>query len=126
MPSPRAQAAPRAGAETSAETVSEVYRSRPHQVVPLDGMRRAIARRLVEAKTTIPHFYLAGDIDVDALMHSRTEINAAAAKSPNGKPAYKLSLNDFLVKALAMALQQNLDANAIWAETGSFGSCIRT
>ncbi len=118
MPSPRAQAAPRAGAETSAETVSEVYRSRPHQVVPLDGMRRAIARRLVEAKTTIPHFYLAGDIDVDALMHLRTEINAAAAKSPDGKPAYKLSLNDFLVKALAMALQQNLDANAIWAGDG--------
>ena len=81
-------------------------------------MRRAIARRLVEAKTTIPHFYLAGDIDVDALMHLRTEINAAAAKSPDGKPAYKLSLNDFLVKALAMALQQNLDANAIWAGDG--------
>jgi len=117
-PPQRAPSAPPARAETTAETVSEAYRSRPHQVVPLDGMRRAIARRLVEAKTTIPHFYLSADIDVDALMNLRAEINAAAPKGPNGEPAFKLSLNDFLVKALALALQQTPHANAIWAGDG--------
>jgi pyruvate dehydrogenase E2 component (dihydrolipoamide acetyltransferase) len=117
-PPQRAPSIPTACAETTSETVSEAYRNRPHQVVPLDGMRRAIARRLVEAKTTIPHFYLSADIDVDALMTLRAEINAAAPKGPNGEPAFKLSFNDFLVKALALALQQTPHANAIWAGDG--------
>jgi pyruvate dehydrogenase E2 component (dihydrolipoamide acetyltransferase) len=102
-------------AEAVGEPISEVYWSRPHQVVPLDGMRRTIARRLVEAKTTIPHFYLAADIDIDRLLRLREEINAATVKSLDGEPVYKLSLNDFMIKALALALQQVPQANAIWS-----------
>ena len=75
-----------------------------YEEVPLDGMRKTIAKRLTEAKQTVPHFYLTLDCELDALMALREQINAAAPKDKDGKPAYKLSVNDFVIKALAIAL----------------------
>ena len=84
--------------------------------VPHDSMRKIIARRLVEAKSTIPHFYLTSDCELDALLALREQINAAAPKTAEGKPAYKVSVNDFVIKALALALQRVPDANVSWTE----------
>ncbi len=87
-------------------------------------MRKTIARRLVEAKTTIPHFYLTLDCELDALLALRTQINAAAPVKKTGEqsiggeaPAYKLSVNDMVIKAMAMALKAVPDANASWTES---------
>jgi pyruvate dehydrogenase E2 component (dihydrolipoamide acetyltransferase) len=79
-------------------------------------MRKIIARRLVEAKLTIPHFYLTIDCHIGKLLAAREEINAAAPKDKDGKPAYKLSVNDFVIKALALALARVPDANVAWTE----------
>jgi pyruvate dehydrogenase E2 component (dihydrolipoamide acetyltransferase) len=87
------------------------------QEIPHDSMRKTIARRLVEASRTIPHFYLAADCNIDALTNLREAINAAAPKDKEGKPAYKISVNDFIIKAMAMALIRVPDANAAWTET---------
>ena len=81
-----------------------------------DTMRKVIARRLVEAKLTIPHFYLTIDCSIGKLLAAREEINAAAPKDREGKPAYKISVNDFVIKALALALQRVPDANVTWTE----------
>jgi pyruvate dehydrogenase E2 component (dihydrolipoamide acetyltransferase) len=78
--------------------------------VPLDAMRRTIARRLVEAKQTVPHFYLSADVDIDALLNLRERANAELSS--------KLSINDFIIKAYALALQRVPAANAVWAEGG--------
>src|SRR5580693_5301504 len=85
--------------------------------VPHDSMRKTIARRLVEASRTIPHFYLTADCNLDAVMALREAINAAAPKGKEGKPAYKISVNDFIVKALALALIRVPGANVTWTET---------
>ena len=98
----------------SAEQVKALYRGVPYEEVPLDGMRRTIALRLIEAKQTIPHFYLTADMTLDALLKLREEANAGAPDK-GGEPAYKLSLNDFIIKALALALQRVPAANAVWA-----------
>ncbi len=82
-----------------------------YEEIPHDSMRKAIARRLTEAVQTIPHFYLDVDCEIDALLRMREEINAAAPNGPDGAPAYKISVNDFIVKALAVALQRVPDAN---------------
>jgi pyruvate dehydrogenase E2 component (dihydrolipoamide acetyltransferase) len=87
------------------------------QEIPHDSMRKTIARRLVEASRTIPHFYLTADCNLDALMALREAINAAAPNTSEGKPAYKISVNDFIIKAMAMALIRVPDANAAWTET---------
>ena len=87
-----------------------------YEVVPHDNIRKVIARRLLEAKLTIPHFYLTVDCNIDKLMAAREEINAAAGKDKEGKPAYKISVNDFVIKALALALQRVPDANVTWTE----------
>jgi pyruvate dehydrogenase E2 component (dihydrolipoamide acetyltransferase) len=79
-------------------------------------MRATIARRLVEAKQTIPHFYLTGDIDIGRLIAMREEASAAAPTAKDGTPAFKLSLNDFIIKAWAAALQRIPAANAVWAQ----------
>jgi pyruvate dehydrogenase E2 component (dihydrolipoamide acetyltransferase) len=100
----------------SAAHVIAMYRDTPYEEVPLDGMRKTIATRLVQAKGTIPHFYLTADIDIDNLLAMREDANAAAPKGADGKPAYKLSLNDFVIKAWAAALKRIPDANAVWAE----------
>ena len=77
---------------------------------------RTIAKRLVEAKQTIPHFYLTADMDIGRLIAMREEANAAAPQGQDGQPAFKLSLNDFIIKAWAAALQRIPAANAVWAD----------
>ncbi len=108
---PRAAAAP-SGASTA--QVKALYEGVAYEEVPLDSMRATIARRLVEAKSTIPHFYLTADIEIGRLIAMREEANAAAPKK-DGEPAFKLSLNDFIIKAWAAALQRIPAANAVWA-----------
>jgi pyruvate dehydrogenase E2 component (dihydrolipoamide acetyltransferase) len=94
----------------SAETVMKMYADRAYTEVPLDGMRRTIAARLTEAKQTIPHFYLRRDIRLDALMAFREQLNKGLEAR-----GVKLSVNDFIIKACALALQAVPDANAVWA-----------
>jgi len=79
-------------------------------------MRRTIATRLVQATQTIPHFYLTADVEIGALIKLREQANAAAPKDADGNPAFKLSVNDFVIKAWAAALQRVPAANAVWAE----------
>jgi pyruvate dehydrogenase E2 component (dihydrolipoamide acetyltransferase) len=84
--------------------------------VPHDGMRKTIARRLIESKQTVPHFYLTADCTIDKLLALREEINAAAPMA-DGKPAYKVSVNDMVIKAMALALRRVPDANVSWTDT---------
>jgi len=99
----------------SAAQVKALYEGVAYEEIPLDSMRRTIATRLVEAKQTIPHFYLTVDLDAGRLMAMREEANAAAPKDKDGRPTFKLSLNDFIIKAWAAALQRIPAANAVWA-----------
>ncbi len=94
----------------SADQVARMYEGREYEEVPLDGMRRTVAARLTEAKQTIPHFYLRRDVTLDALMKFRADLNKQL--EPRGG---KLSVNDFIIKASAMALQAVPDCNAVWA-----------
>jgi pyruvate dehydrogenase E2 component (dihydrolipoamide acetyltransferase) len=98
------------------DRIKALYAEGSYEEVPLDSMRRTIAARLVEATQTIPHFYLAADVAVDRLEAVRREANAATLPDAAGEPVYKLSLNDFIIKALALALQRVPAANAVWAE----------
>jgi len=107
--------APAIGAGVSAAQVKALYEGIAYEEVPLDSMRRTIATRLVEAKQTIPHFYLTADMAVGRLIAMREEANAAAPKGKDGEPMFKLSLNDFVIKAWAAALQRIPAANAVWA-----------
>ncbi len=106
-PAPAKAAVP---AGMSAETVMKMYADRSFTEVPLDGMRRTIAARLTEAKQTIPHFYLRRDIRLDALLTFREQLNKGLESR-----GVKLSVNDFIIKACALALQAVPDANAVWA-----------
>ncbi|MGA9038243.1 MAG: dihydrolipoamide acetyltransferase family protein, partial [Pseudolabrys sp.] len=109
-------AAPAAMASgASAAQVKALYEGIAYEEMPLDSMRRTIATRLVEAKQTIPHFYLTADLDSGRLIAMREEANAAAPKNKDDQPAFKLSLNDFIIKAWAAALQRIAAANAVWA-----------
>ncbi|MDV4145578.1 pyruvate dehydrogenase complex dihydrolipoamide acetyltransferase [Shimia sp. FJ5] len=92
------------------ETVKRMYEGRGYEEVTLDGMRKTIAARLSEAKQTIPHFYLRRDIKLDALLAFRSQINKQLEAR-----GVKLSVNDFIIKAVANALQQVPDCNAVWA-----------
>ena len=103
----------------SDQHVRALFEEGSYEVVPHDGMRRTIAQRLTQSTQTIPHFYLTIDCNIGKLLAAREEINAAAHKDKDGKPAYKLSVNDFVIKALAVALQRVPDANVSWTETGS-------
>jgi pyruvate dehydrogenase E2 component (dihydrolipoamide acetyltransferase) len=89
-----------------------------YEVVPHDGMRRTIAQRLTASVQTVPHFYLTIDCDIGNLLRAREEINSAAPKDKEKKPAYKLSVNDFVIKAMAAALQRIPDCNVSWTEGG--------
>jgi pyruvate dehydrogenase E2 component (dihydrolipoamide acetyltransferase) len=100
----------------SVEQIKALYRDVPFEEVPLDGMRRTIATRLVQATQTIPHFYLTADVEIGTLIKLREQANAAAPKDADGNPAFKLSVNDFVIKAWAAALQRVPAANAVWAE----------
>ncbi|WP_028725868.1 pyruvate dehydrogenase complex dihydrolipoamide acetyltransferase [Paracoccus zeaxanthinifaciens] len=104
---PAAAPAPKA---PSADAIAKIYADRETEEVQLDGMRRTIAQRLGEAKQTIPHFYLRRSAKLDALMEFRATLN----KQLEGR-GVKLSVNDFVIKACALALQEVPDANAVWA-----------
>jgi pyruvate dehydrogenase E2 component (dihydrolipoamide acetyltransferase) len=101
----------------SDEFIRKTFTADSFEEVPHDSMRKTIARRLVEAIRTIPHFYLTADCNLDTLMSLREAINAAAPKGKEGKPAYKISVNDFIIKALALALIRVPGANVTWTET---------
>ena len=101
---------PTAPAGMGADAVLKMYEGREFEEVKLDGMRKTIAARLTEAKQTIPHFYLRRDIKLDALLKFRSQLN----KQLEGR-GVKLSVNDFVIKAGALALQQVPDANVVWA-----------
>lgn len=103
-----------AGGMTKAQVLA-LYPEGSYELVPNDGMRKTVAARLTESKQTVPHFYLTVDCKIDALLAAREQINAAAPKSRDGKPEYKLSVNDFVMKAWAVALQRVPTANATWA-----------
>jgi len=95
--------------------VKALYEEGSYEIIPNDGMRKVVAARLTEAKQTVPHFYLSLDCNLDNLMAARADINASAPKNKEGKPAFKLSVNDFIMKAWALALQEVPAANATWA-----------
>jgi pyruvate dehydrogenase E2 component (dihydrolipoamide acetyltransferase) len=110
--------APLIAPSMSDQQIRALYEEGSYDLVPHDGMRRTIAQRLTASVQTIPHFYLTLDCDIGKLLDAREEINAAASKDKDGKPAYKLSVNDFVIKALALALQRVPDANVSWTEAG--------
>ncbi|WP_049735201.1 pyruvate dehydrogenase complex dihydrolipoamide acetyltransferase [Rhizobium ecuadorense] len=117
-PQAAAAAAPAAAAPKGAseEAVLKLFEPGSYELVPHDGMRKTIARRLVESKQTIPHFYVSVDCELDALMALRAQLNDAAPRKDNA-PAYKLSVNDMVIKAMALALRDVPDANVSWTDS---------
>jgi pyruvate dehydrogenase E2 component (dihydrolipoamide acetyltransferase) len=118
-PAPAAAAkppAPPAAPAMGDEQIKKFFEPGSFEEVPHDSMRKTIARRLTESKQTIPHFYLTVDCELDALLALREQINGAAPKDKDGKPAYKVSVNDFVIKALALALMRVPEANVSWTE----------
>jgi len=93
-----------------------LYQEGDYDSIPHDSMRRTIAQRLTAATNSMPTFYLTVDCDLGKLNAAREEINAAAGKNADGKPLYKLSVNDFVIKAMAIALQKIPEANVSWTE----------
>ena len=90
----------------SDKQILALFEEGSYEIVPHDGMRRTIAQRLTASVQTVPIFYLTMDCDIGKLLDAREEINAAAPKDKEKKPLYKLSVNDFVIKAMAVALQQ--------------------
>ena len=113
-PAPAAKAPTPAG--LSADQVRGFYPKGTYEEVPLDGMRKTIAKRLTEAMQVAPHFYLTVDCELDALMALREQLNKSAGTGKDGKPPFKLSVNDFVIKAMGLALMRVPAANAVWAE----------
>lgn len=111
---PKAAAAPAAGAST--EQVLKNFAEGSYELVPHDGMRKTIAKRLTESKQTIPHFYVSVDCELDALLALRSQLNKSAPVNAEGKPAYKLSVNDMVIKALALSLRDVPEANVSWTD----------
>jgi pyruvate dehydrogenase E2 component (dihydrolipoamide acetyltransferase) len=115
-------AAPAAGPSIapsmSDKQILALFEPGSYEVVPHDGMRRTIAQRLTASVQTVPHFYLTMDCDIGKLLAAREEINAAAPKDKEKKPLYKLSVNDFVIKAMAIALQRIPNCNVSWTESG--------
>ena len=106
---------------SSDELTMKLFNTDEYEIVPHDGMRKTIAKRLVESKHTVPHFYVTIDCEIDALLKLRAELNAAAPMvktSAGEKPAYKLSVNDMVIKATALALKAVPDANVSWLDSG--------
>ncbi|MGY5805868.1 pyruvate dehydrogenase complex dihydrolipoamide acetyltransferase [Agrobacterium rhizogenes] len=114
---PAAAAAPAAPKGMSDDAVLKLFEQGSYELVPHDGMRKTIAKRLQESKQTIPHFYVSVDCELDALLALRTQLNDSAPKSKDGVPAYKLSVNDMVIKALALALRDVPDANVSWTDS---------
>ncbi|TAU83470.1 pyruvate dehydrogenase complex dihydrolipoamide acetyltransferase (plasmid) [Rhizobium leguminosarum] len=117
---PQASAAPAPAAAApkgaSEEAVLKLFEPGSYELVPHDGMRKTIARRLVESKQTIPHFYVSVDCELDALLALRAQLNDAAPRKDSA-PAYKLSVNDMVIKAMALALRDVPDANVSWTDS---------
>ena len=113
---PQAAPAPAAPAGTSDETTKKLFAPGSFEEIPHDGMRKTIARRLTEAKSTIPHFYLTVEVEIDALLALREQINHGAPLTKEGKPAFKVSVNDMVIKAYALALKAVPDANVSWTD----------
>jgi len=102
----------------SDKQILALFQPGSYEIVPHDGMRRTIAQRLTQSVQTIPHFYLTIDCDIGKLLAAREEINATAPMDKEKKPVYKLSVNDFVIKAMAVALQRIPDCNVSWTEGG--------
>ncbi|OCC06258.1 pyruvate dehydrogenase complex dihydrolipoamide acetyltransferase [Labrys sp. WJW] len=113
---PQAAPAPAAPAGASDETTKKLFAPGSFEEIPHDGMRKTIARRLTEAKSTIPHFYLTVEVEIDALLALREQINHGAPLTKEGKPAFKVSVNDMVIKAYALALKAVPDANVSWTD----------
>jgi pyruvate dehydrogenase E2 component (dihydrolipoamide acetyltransferase) len=113
---PGAPAPKLAPAGMSDDSVKKMFEPGSFEEVPHDGMRKTIARRLTEAKQTIPHFYLTVDCDIDVLLKLREQVNASAGKDKDGKPAFKVSVNDMVIKALALALVRTPGSNVTFTE----------
>lgn len=101
----------------SDDAVLKLFEPGSYDLVPHDGMRKVIARRLTESKQTIPHFYVSVDVTLDHLLELRERLNAQAPKNKEGVHLWKISVNDFIIKAMAMALIKVPDANVSWTET---------
>jgi pyruvate dehydrogenase E2 component (dihydrolipoamide acetyltransferase) len=115
---PATAGAPAIAPSLSDQQIRALYQEGSYELVPHDGMRRTIAQRLTASVQTIPLFYLTIDCDIGKLVAAREQINASAPKDKDGKTTYKLSVNDFVIKALALALQRVPDANVSWTEAG--------
>jgi len=113
-----APGAPSIAPSMTDQQILALFEPGSYEIVPHDGMRRTIAQRLTAATQTIPTFYLTIDCDIGRLLDAREQINAAAPKDKEKKPLYKLSVNDFVIKALAVALQQVPNCNVSWTEAG--------
>lgn len=112
-----------AGAPSIAPSISDkqilsLFEDGSYELVPHDNMRRTIAQRLTASIQNVPHFYLTMDCDIGRLLSAREDINASAPKDKEKKPLYKLSVNDFIIKAMAVALQRVPNANVSWTEGG--------
>ncbi len=117
-PSPASAGASAIAPSMSDKQILALFEPGSYEVVPHDGMRRTIAQRLTASVQTVPHFYLTMDCDIGKLLAAREEINAAAPKDKEKKPLYKLSVNDFVIKAMAIALQRIPNSNVSWTESG--------
>jgi pyruvate dehydrogenase E2 component (dihydrolipoamide acetyltransferase) len=117
-PAAAPSAAPGIAPSMSDQQIRALFEEGSYEVVPHDGMRRTIAQRLTASVQTVPHFYLTMDCDIGKLLAAREEINAAAPKDKEKKPLYKLSVNDFVIKAMAIALQRIPNCNVSWTEGG--------
>lgn len=117
-PAAAPSAAPSIAPSMSDKQILALYEAGSYEVIPHDGMRRTIAQRLTQWVQTVPHFYLTMDCDIGKLLAAREEINASAPKDKEKKPLYKLSVNDFVIKAMAIALQRIPNANVSWTEAG--------
>jgi pyruvate dehydrogenase E2 component (dihydrolipoamide acetyltransferase) len=115
---PATGVAPTVAPSITDQQVRTLFADGSYELVPHDGMRRTIAQRLTASTQTVPHFYLTIDCDIGRLLAAREEINANAPKDKDGTTAYKLSVNDFVIKALALALQRVPDANVSWTDGG--------
>jgi pyruvate dehydrogenase E2 component (dihydrolipoamide acetyltransferase) len=117
-PAAAPSAAPSIAPSMSDQQIRALFEEGSYEVIPHDGMRRTIAQRLTASVQTVPHFYLTMDCDIGKLLAAREEINAAAPKDKEKKPLYKLSVNDFVIKAMAIALQRIPNANVSWTDSG--------
>jgi pyruvate dehydrogenase E2 component (dihydrolipoamide acetyltransferase) len=117
-PAAAPSAAPAIAPSMSDKQVRALFEDGSYEVIPHDGMRRTIAQRLTASVQTVPHFYLTMDCDIGKLLAAREEINTAAPKDKEKKPLYKLSVNDFVIKALAVALQRIPNCNVSWTDGG--------